>query len=102
MNKYKVYLQESLQNEYSDEIVFECMADDEDHVQEQVVDAYFGCVIHSIEKVSPKLIIHVDGGCVSYFHDVPDLEVLVLDYDDDCEPEIPFEFMALAKKARII
>ena len=106
MKKYKVSLQESLQNENSDHIVFECMADDEDHAQEKAVDAYFGCVINSIEEVSPQFIMVVEGGCVSYFHNVSefhnDFKVLVLDYDNDYTPEIPDEFSDLAGQAGLI
>ena len=40
MKQYVVELQELHQEEYLDAIIFECMADDADHAEEQALNAY--------------------------------------------------------------
>ena len=50
MDKYRVELQEFYEGEYLDRIIFECMADDEEHAEEQACDAYPDCMILDVTK----------------------------------------------------
>jgi hypothetical protein len=48
MNKYHVNLQEKLDDEFLDEIWFECKADDDSHAREQATNAYPDCKINYV------------------------------------------------------
>lgn len=50
MDKYIVELQEFYDGEYLDRIIFECMADDVEHAEEQATDAYPDCMIRDATK----------------------------------------------------
>ena len=48
-NNYRVTLVESPGDRFK--LIFECFADDEDHAEEQAMDAYPGCTVLHITKI---------------------------------------------------
>lgn len=116
MNKYTVELQELYQEEYLDAIIFECMADDADHAEEQARDAYFGCEILEVKQTRTReqlnalieqafLIIKddvdymIDGlspeDKTIHVHTVDDGEQFIFEYDDITDEDLIYGLQIL-------
>ena len=116
MKQYVVELQELHQDEYLDAIIFECMADDADHAEEQARDAYFGCEILEVKQTRTReqlnalieqafLIVKddvdymIDGlspeDKTIHVHTVDDGEQFIFEYDDITDEDLIYGLQIL-------